>query len=81
MEDVIWIRLFNILYRKHKSWMSQRGTPPTWEREKAREGEKMVVFQVQIRQKSVPGFPCLEPAVYMGCCYCAAGGQPSFFCR
>ncbi|CAN0538806.1 unnamed protein product, partial [Ectocarpus sp. 12 AP-2014] len=36
VEDVIWIRLFNVLYRKHKSSMSQRGTPPTWEREKVR---------------------------------------------
>lgn len=33
VEDVIWIRLFNILYRKHKSWMRKQGTPPTWDRD------------------------------------------------
>ena len=32
----MWIRLFNILYRKHKSWMRQQGTPPTWDRDKVR---------------------------------------------
>lgn len=31
----MWIRLFNVLYRKHKSWMRQQGTPPTWDRDKA----------------------------------------------
>lgn len=36
VEDVVWIRLFNILYRKHKSWMRQQGTPPTWDRDKVR---------------------------------------------
>lgn len=32
----MWIRLFNILYRKHKSWMRQQGTPPTWDRDKVK---------------------------------------------
>lgn len=36
VEDIVWIRLFNILYRKHKSWMRQQGTPPTWDRDKVR---------------------------------------------
>ncbi|CAM9608989.1 unnamed protein product, partial [Choristocarpus tenellus] len=34
VEDVIWIRLFNILYRKHKSWIQQGGRPPTWDKDK-----------------------------------------------
>ncbi|CAM9822525.1 unnamed protein product, partial [Laminaria digitata] len=36
VEDVVWIRLFNVLNRKHKSWMRQQGTPPTWDRDKVR---------------------------------------------
>ncbi|CAM9190048.1 unnamed protein product, partial [Ascophyllum nodosum] len=35
VEDVVWIRVFKILYRKHKSWMRQRGKPPTWDRDQA----------------------------------------------
>lgn len=35
VEDVVWIRLFNMLYRKHKNWMRQQGLPPTWDRDKA----------------------------------------------
>lgn len=35
VEDVVWIRLFNVLYRKHKSWMRQQGVPPTWDKDKA----------------------------------------------
>ncbi|CAM9534878.1 unnamed protein product, partial [Discosporangium mesarthrocarpum] len=34
VHDVIWIRLFSILYRRHKSWMRQGGRPSTWDRDK-----------------------------------------------
>lgn len=34
VEDAVWIRLFNVLYRRHKSWMRQGGQPPTWDRDK-----------------------------------------------
>lgn len=38
VEDVVWIRVFIVLYRKHMSWMRRGGLPPTWDRDKASRG-------------------------------------------
>lgn len=48
VEDVVWIRLFNVLYRKHKSWMRQQGTPPTWDKDKASERGTASFFSPQL---------------------------------
>lgn len=57
----MWIRLFNILYRKHKSWMHQQGTPPTWTRDKVCMDPKSGFLEKKKRNRSAAVLSQLAP--------------------